>query len=106
VIGEIVRGWIGFDGLLLTDDLSMKALGGTLGERARAAFAAGVDIALHCNGDLAEAAEIADASPNLGGRALQRAEAALGMIAAGARPFDPERGRAALDALWGRQAAS
>jgi beta-N-acetylhexosaminidase len=98
VIQGIVREAIGFEGLLLTDDLSMKALGGPLGERARAAFAAGVDIALHCNGELAEAREVAEASPELEGAARRRAEAALARVAAPA-PFDVAEGRAALAAL-------
>ena len=50
VITRIMRRLIGFDGLLLSDDLSMQALGGSLGERAAAALAAGCDVALHCNG--------------------------------------------------------
>ncbi len=49
-IAEVIRGDIGFDGLLMSDDLSMRALSGTLGERARASFEAGCDLALHCNG--------------------------------------------------------
>ena len=60
VIGEAIRGAIGFDGLLLSDDLSMEALSGSLGERAEAALAAGCDIALHCNGKLEEMTDIAE----------------------------------------------
>ena len=52
VVRDIIRGAIGFEGLLFSDDLSMKALGGPFEARARAVFAAGVDIALHCNGEL------------------------------------------------------
>jgi beta-N-acetylhexosaminidase len=100
VIGEIVRGEIGFDGLLFTDDLSMKALGGRFDARARAAFAAGVDIALHCNGDLAEARPIAEAAPPLEGRSLARAQALLAHIAAGPDEFDVEAGRARLVELF------
>ena len=96
VIGEIVRGEIGFDGLLLTDDLSMKALGGSFDERTRLAFAAGVDIALHCNGDLAEGRPVAEASPPLEGRSLARARAMLACIAAGPEEFDYEAGRERL----------
>ena len=96
VIQTIVREAIGFDGLLMTDDLSMKALGGPLSERARAAFAAGVDIALHCNGDLAEAREVAAASPELEGAARERAEAALRRIARTTAPFDVAKRRAEL----------
>jgi beta-N-acetylhexosaminidase len=58
-VKDVVRGHIGFDGLLLSDDLSMQALGGTLGERAARALAAGCDIALHCNGERAEMVEVA-----------------------------------------------
>src|SRR5271156_5825643 len=96
VIQTIVREAIGFDGLLMTDDLSMKALGGPFRERAQAAFAAGVDIALHCNGDLAEAREVAEASPELEGAARERAEAALRRIAGAPAPYDMAEGRAAL----------
>lgn len=52
MISEVIRNEIGFDGVLVSDDLSMQALGGEIGERARAALAAGCDLALHCNGDL------------------------------------------------------
>jgi beta-N-acetylhexosaminidase len=58
-VKDVVRGHIGFDGLLLSDDLSMEALGGTLGERAARVLAAGCDIALHCNGEPAEMVEVA-----------------------------------------------
>ena len=61
VIGEIIRGSIGFDGLLLSDDLSMQALRGGLAERAGAALAAGCDVALHCNGERAEMEAVASA---------------------------------------------
>jgi len=80
VIDEIVRGHIGFDGLLMTDDLSMKALSGGFRERAERAIAAGCDMVLHCNGDLAEARPVADGAPLLAGRALERAEAALAFV--------------------------
>ncbi len=98
VIGEIVRGEIGFQGLLFSDDLSMKALGGEFGARARAAFAAGVDIALHCNGDLNEARPVAEASPVLAGRALARAQALM-QCAAKTEDFDVAGARAQL-AAW------
>jgi len=98
VVATIIRGWIGFDGLLLTDDLSMKALAGPYRARAGAAFAAGVDVALHCNGDLAEARAVAEAAPELAGDALRRAQAALATTAGGATPFDVEAARAELAA--------
>ncbi|MBI1981617.1 MAG: glycoside hydrolase family 3 protein [Methylocystis sp.] len=77
VIDDIVRGHIGFDGLLMTDDLSMKALTGSFRQRAERAIGAGCDIALHCNGDLAEARPVAEGAPALAGKALARAEKAL-----------------------------
>ena len=81
VIEEIIRGHIGFDGLLLSDDSSMNALKGTLGERAAAIAANGCDIVLHCNGVMDEMKQVVAEVGPLAGRALQRAkavEAALG----------------------------
>jgi beta-N-acetylhexosaminidase len=88
VIGQVIRGKIGFDGLLMTDDLSMKALSGSFAERTAAAFAAGVDMALHCNGDLDEAAEVATVTPYLVGRAAERATAALARLKVPRKEFD------------------
>jgi beta-N-acetylhexosaminidase len=100
VLGGIVRGEIGFDGLLFSDDLSMKALGGPFDQRTRAAFAAGIDVALHCNGDLSESRPVAEASPVLEGRALARAQKLLAAIAAGPDAFDAKEGRARLAAMF------
>ena len=72
-----IRDDIGFGGLIMTDDLNMQALSGTLAERARAALAAGCDIILQCNGKAADMAEVAGAVPLLSGAALGRAHAAL-----------------------------
>lgn len=80
VTQEIIRGEIGFDGLLMSDDLSMKALSGTFAERARAVLAAGSDLVLHCNGGLAEMEEVAAAVPALSGDALRRFHAALAVL--------------------------
>lgn len=77
LINEIIRGEIGFQGLLMSDDLSMKALGGTYQSRTNALFAAGCDIALHCNGEVIEAEAVAEAAPELRDMALKRAELAL-----------------------------
>src|SRR5262249_59886527 len=77
IISQVIRGFIGFDGLLMSDDLSMGALSGSLAERARAALAAGCDVALHCNGDLAELDAVAGAAPDLAGASARRADAAL-----------------------------
>jgi beta-N-acetylhexosaminidase len=100
IVNSIIRGAIGFDGLLISDDLSMKALGGSFESRAAALFAAGLDMALHCNGDLAEASAVAGATPELAGESLRRARAALATIAGGAQPFDVEAGRAELAAAF------
>ena len=77
VIGPIVRDRIGFDGALMTDDISMGALSGSIGSRAEAAIRAGCDLVLHCNGDAAEMQEVAAAAPELSGDALRRTDAAL-----------------------------
>jgi len=72
VIADVIRGAIGFDGLLLSDDLSMEALSGSLGERAEAALAAGCDIALHCNGKPEEMMDIAERVGVLSSEAVAR----------------------------------
>jgi beta-N-acetylhexosaminidase len=77
MVREVIRGFIGFRGLLMSDDVSMKALSGTIAERSRAAFAAGCDVVLHCNGDLNEMSAVASQAPELKGDAVKRAEAAL-----------------------------
>jgi beta-N-acetylhexosaminidase len=82
VLGEIVRGFIGFDGLLMSDDISMKALKGRVGTRAAAALAAGCDIALYCKGDMGEMQEVAAAAPRLEGRSAERADRALSLLKA------------------------
>jgi beta-N-acetylhexosaminidase len=76
VVGAI-RTRIGFDGLLMTDDLSMRALTGGFDQRVTRAIAAGCDMILHCNGDPAEMEAVVGAAPDLAGRAKARAEAAL-----------------------------
>ena len=79
IVRDVIRDSIGFKGLLMSDDISMGALSGSLGERTRAAIAAGCDVVLHCNGELAEMRAVADAAPELAGTALHRAESALAM---------------------------
>ena len=74
---RLIRDELGFKGLMVTDDLSMQALSGSLAARAEAALAAGCEIALHCNGEAEEMAEIAAAAGRLQGAALARAERAL-----------------------------
>ncbi|MBF0323661.1 MAG: beta-N-acetylhexosaminidase [Alphaproteobacteria bacterium] len=72
VIGEIIRGIIEFHGVLISDDLSMKALGGSFGERTIRALDAGCDLVLHCNGDMDEMAEIAQQLPPMTETARER----------------------------------
>jgi beta-N-acetylhexosaminidase len=77
VIETIIRGKIGFDGLLMGDDVSMQALKGPIAERAKASLAAGCDVVLHCNGHFDEMQALAEVVPELTGKPLQRAEKAL-----------------------------
>jgi beta-N-acetylhexosaminidase len=100
VIGEIIRREIGFDGVLISDDLSMGALGGGLGERARRALAAGCDLVLHCSGDRREMEEVVAASAAV-------TEATAARLARGEemrrRPaeFDRAEAESRFDALLG-----
>lgn len=98
VITDIIRGQIGFDGLLMSDDLSMKALKGGFEERTRASLAAGCDVVLHCNGDMGEMMAIAGAAPPLSGVAAVRAEAALARLKT-PQAFDVAAAGARLDVL-------
>jgi beta-N-acetylhexosaminidase len=77
MVREVIRGFIGFQGLLMSDDISMGALSGAIGQRSRAAIAAGCDVVLHCNGKLDEMREVAANVPRLAGDAQKRADAAL-----------------------------
>jgi beta-N-acetylhexosaminidase len=96
IVRSIIRKHMGFDGLLMCDDLSMKALKGTLQERTNATFAAGCDMALHCNGVMQEMREIAEATPVLAGKAKRRAQAALSRIVTRLEPLDVEKARHTL----------
>lgn len=90
VIGDIIRGRIGFDGLLMSDDLGMHALSGDFGERAAGVLAAGCDIALHCSGDMAEMRAVAAAVGPIGTAARERLEKAMATVAGdrSATPFE------------------
>ena len=77
IIKSVIREQIGFRGLLITDDLSMKALSGTLEEKCTKALKAGCDMLLHCNGVLSEMREVAAAAGELKGKAMRRAKLAL-----------------------------
>ncbi|MEM7242909.1 MAG: glycoside hydrolase family 3 N-terminal domain-containing protein, partial [Pseudomonadota bacterium] len=84
---DMIRDDFGFDGLLMTDDLSMKALDGDFGSRTMASLEAGCDLILHCNGDMEEMRQIADRAGSLSGKPLARAHAALDMRKS-PEPFD------------------
>jgi beta-N-acetylhexosaminidase len=98
IIEQVIRGVIGFQGLLMSDDVSMNALSGSIAERTRAIFAAGCDVVLHCNGSLDEMREVAAETPELSGKALERARRALASRHP-PQPFDRVAARAELDAL-------
>jgi beta-N-acetylhexosaminidase len=106
-VREVIRGHIGFDGLLLSDDLSMQALGGSLAERASRALAAGCDIALHCNGRMDEMVEVVGQTSPMTAAAGRRFEAGRAFLARHRDPAgkaglaDADRRLAALLPEWG-----
>jgi beta-N-acetylhexosaminidase len=88
LIGEVIRAKIGFDGVLLSDDLSMASLPGGMSERARGALAAGCDLVLHCNGDLSEMRAVAESAAPLTAAARRRLDAGEALRLARGEPFD------------------
>jgi beta-N-acetylhexosaminidase len=105
MIRTVIRDGIGFQGLLMSDDLSMGALTGSLRERTRAALAAGCDMGLHCNGKLDEMREVAAESPVLAGDAARRAHAALAARKA-PHELDIESARAQFAAMMAEAVAT
>ena len=105
IIQQVIRGVIGFQGLLMSDDVSMNALAGSIAERTRAIFTAGCDMVLHCNGKLDEMREVAAETPELSGMALERARRALASRRA-PQAFDRLAARAELEALVDRARAA
>jgi beta-N-acetylhexosaminidase len=101
IIRQVIRGVIGFQGLLMSDDVSMNALAGTIAERTRAIVNAGCDMVLHCNGKLDEMRDVAAETPELTGEALNRANRALASRKP-PEPLDRQAARAELDALMDR----
>ena len=99
IIEDVIRTHIGFDGLLMTDDLDMKALGGALSMKVEDALKAGCDMALQCSGELKDMIEAAKAAPVLSGQALRRAEAADAAARRQPKEFDAEAGWVRLRAL-------
>ena len=98
IVRDVIRDSIGFAGCLMSDDVSMGALSGSLSERTRAAISAGCDMVLHCNGKFAEMLAVAAAAPQLAGQALRRATAALALRQPAA-PIDLDGRRAEFLAL-------
>jgi beta-N-acetylhexosaminidase len=92
MVRQVIRGFIGFEGLLMSDDVSMKALSGTIAERSRASLAAGCDVVLHCNGELSEMVAVASEAPELSGESARRADAALAARSA-PEEFDADAAR-------------
>ena len=105
IIRRVIRGVIGFQGLLMSDDVSMNALAGSIAERTRAILTAGCDMVLHCNGKLDEMREVAAETPELSGMALERARRALASRGA-PQAFDRLAARAELEALVDRARAA
>ncbi|MBV8926870.1 MAG: beta-N-acetylhexosaminidase [Bradyrhizobium sp.] len=104
MIERVIRGLIGFQGLLMSDDVGMNALAGSIAERTKALLAAGCDMVLACSGEPEEMHQVARETPELSGKALKRAEAALASRQA-PTPFDREAARVELDGLIGRLGA-
>jgi len=100
VIRDVIRGEMGFDGLLISDDLSMNALDGPLSARTKAALFAGCDVVLHCNGKMDEMRQVASEVKPLEGQAQRRAEHALSHLTA-PEEFDPAIAEARLTELLG-----
>lgn len=101
VVKQIMRDWMGFDGLLMSDDVSMKALSGPLSGRAQAVIDAGSDVVLHCNGDLEEMRQVARNTPELEGDGLRRFKTAMAKVHH-AEPFDPSDAESLLSRLMER----
>jgi beta-N-acetylhexosaminidase len=102
VISEVIRGVIGFDGVLVSDDLSMHALGGDIAERAGRALAAGCDLVLHCNADRSEMEAIVAGVGSisiLSAERLARAEAMRHRFET--QEFDRREAEEEFDALLG-----
>jgi beta-N-acetylhexosaminidase len=103
---EVIRGAIGFNGLLMSDDLGMHALSGTAAEKARAVFDAGSDVALLCSGDLSETKAVAAVAPALEGVALARLQRASAVFRQQPQPFDVREAEQALAEICRARAES
>ena len=103
VTRDIIRGEIGFDGLLMSDDLNMKALSGSMRARAEAVIRSGSDVVLHCSGNLAEMQEAAASVPALADKPLARFERCIALLKR-SDPFDVAEAEAAISAASGATA--
>lgn len=99
VIGDIIRGRIGFDGLLFSDDLNMNAISGDFGDRARGVIEAGCDVALHCSGNMEEMVQIAAGLGEMRQESRDRLDRAMATVARPAEPADIGELAARRDAL-------
>jgi len=106
MIDTVIRGEIGFGGVLVSDDIAMGALDGTLGARTRQALGAGVDLVLHCSGVVAEMAEIVDAAPPISQTTRQRITRGEAMRRHGREDFDRRAAERRFDELMAGTAAS
>ncbi len=104
IMGEVIRDLIGLEGLVMSDDIGMQALGGPFADRARAVIAAGCDVALHCSGDFAEMVETASAVPPLDGIAAERFARARSFLHA-PEPFDEDEAMALVTEAAGTRVA-
>jgi beta-N-acetylhexosaminidase len=98
MVRNVIRKVIGFNGLLITDDLSMKALGGTFKHKAELAYDAGCDMLLHCNGVMSEMEEVASAAQTFNAKTARRAKAAL-RLRRKPQPFDQKQALRELEAV-------
>jgi len=96
IISRVIRDEIGFEGLLMSDDLSMGALSGSMSERTKNALGAGCDLALHCNGGLLEMIEVAENCSVLEGEGLMRYRAMLSSLG-NSEPFDVDKAGYLID---------
>jgi beta-N-acetylhexosaminidase len=101
VIGDMVRGEIGFDGVLISDDISMGALDGSLAERTRRALDAGCDLVLHCTGVLAEMVDVAGVAPPISAATQGRIARAEKLRRRSRQEFDPKAAAARFGELIG-----
>ena len=105
IMGQVIRDWMGLTGLVMSDDIGMKALQGPLAERTRAVFEAGCDVVLHCSGKLADMVDVAGAVPLLEGKARERFENARACLHA-PEPFDPAEAMALVSEAAATRVAS